>query len=523
MPAKKCSNGKWKWGQNGSCIYSSKEAAENANKNYRATATYNDYPEAATNNAKRAIKYKEENGSTCGTQVGWTRARQLANRESISRETIARMASFKRHQQHKDVPYDEGCGGIMYDAWGGTSGVEWAIKKLDQIDKEKKSEKRVTEKVKTALQNKVKEHNDDVKSSKKSWNTKVSYKTMVKVFNRGVGAYNTNPGSVRPSVKSPEQWAFARCNSFNYALKNGKFRGGKHDTDLLPSNHPVVKKMKEDKNKRAKVGTMINDGIEMPLFTTKKEATDMAKEMGGSGFHEHTLDGQTVYMPFKSHEDIMNVMNKKNNKIDFMEKRIFNIETRIEQSDEGVDVVVGHASVYDSRSNNLGGFYEYIEKGAFTEELINKSDVRALINHDPNLILARNTSGTLRLDADEKGLKYEFDMPNTTYGKDLAISMKRGDITQSSFAFTVAEDDWSTDDSGNNIRTIKKIDRLYDVSPVTYPAYNMAESDLVVAKRGLEQYKQSLVEDIEEIIEEKENNLVRNSLISLNIELKKRK
>ena len=114
-------------------------------------------------------------------------------------------------------------------------------------------------------------------------------------------------------------------------------------------------------------------------------------------------------------------------------------------------------------------------------------------------------------------------MPNTTYGKDLAISMKRGDITQSSFAFTVAEDDWSTDDSGNNIRTIKKIDRLYDVSPVTYPAYNMAESDLVVAKRGLEQYKQSLVEDIEEIIEEKENNLVRNSLISLNIELKKRK
>jgi hypothetical protein len=98
--------------------------------------TYADYPKSATENAKRAIKYKEENGSSCGTNVGWTRARQLANREPLSRETIARMASFKRHQQHKDVPYDEGCGGIMWDAWGGTEGVEWAIRKLKQIDGE---------------------------------------------------------------------------------------------------------------------------------------------------------------------------------------------------------------------------------------------------------------------------------------------------------------------------------------------------------------------------------------------------
>ncbi len=97
--------------------------------------SYNDYPDSASNNAKKAIKYKEENGSSCGTRVGWTRAGQLARKENISRDTIARMASFKRHQQHKDVPYSEGCGGLMYDAWGGTSGVEWAINKLKQIDK----------------------------------------------------------------------------------------------------------------------------------------------------------------------------------------------------------------------------------------------------------------------------------------------------------------------------------------------------------------------------------------------------
>ena len=97
--------------------------------------SYSDYPQAATNNAKRAIKWKKENGSSCGTKVGWTRANQLANRKPISRDTIARMASFKRHQQHKDVPYSEGCGGIMWDAWGGASGINWAINKLKQIDK----------------------------------------------------------------------------------------------------------------------------------------------------------------------------------------------------------------------------------------------------------------------------------------------------------------------------------------------------------------------------------------------------
>lgn len=98
--------------------------------------SYTDYPQGATNNAKRAIKYKEENGSTCGTRVGWTRANQLANRKPITRDTVARMASFKRHQQHKDVPYSEGCGGIMWDAWGGSSGINWAISKLKEIDGE---------------------------------------------------------------------------------------------------------------------------------------------------------------------------------------------------------------------------------------------------------------------------------------------------------------------------------------------------------------------------------------------------
>ena len=139
MPVIKCSNGKWKVGQS-ACIYDTREQAVKVWQAILASGkyeeTYNDYPESASNNAKRALKWAEENGwGECGTAVGKARANQLANKENISRDTIARMASFKRHQQNKDVPYSEGCGGLVWDAWGGTSGIEWAINKLKQIDK----------------------------------------------------------------------------------------------------------------------------------------------------------------------------------------------------------------------------------------------------------------------------------------------------------------------------------------------------------------------------------------------------
>jgi hypothetical protein len=143
MPVKKCILGGepgYKWGDQGKC-YIGKDAKEKAYNQGIAIgeyelASYNDYPQAASNNAKRALKWVEENGwGDCGEATGKARANQLANRENISRDTIARMASFKRHQQHKDVPYSEGCGGLMWDAWGGDAGIEWAQRKLDEIDK----------------------------------------------------------------------------------------------------------------------------------------------------------------------------------------------------------------------------------------------------------------------------------------------------------------------------------------------------------------------------------------------------
>lgn len=99
--------------------------------------SYNDYPEAAVNNAKRALKWAEENGwGSCGEATGKLRANQIANKENLTRETLARISGFRRHQQHKDVKYGEGCGGLMWDAWGGDAMIDWAERKLKQIDRQ---------------------------------------------------------------------------------------------------------------------------------------------------------------------------------------------------------------------------------------------------------------------------------------------------------------------------------------------------------------------------------------------------
>ena len=140
MPVFKCnSNQKWRVG-NSDCIYETKADAEKVWKALLAQGiyaedSYNDYPKAASANAQRALDYAKENGwGSCLEATGKIRANQLANGEKISRDTIARMSSFKRHQQHKNVPYSEGCGGLAWDSWGGDEGIEWAARKLEQID-----------------------------------------------------------------------------------------------------------------------------------------------------------------------------------------------------------------------------------------------------------------------------------------------------------------------------------------------------------------------------------------------------
>jgi len=256
---------------------------------------FNDYPESAVNNAKRALKWADENGwGSCGTPVGKQRANQIASREKLSLDTVKRVYSFlSRHAQNADVPYDEGCGGLMYDAWGGKSMLPWARKTI----------------------NKMEEKNNN------------------------------------------------------------------HEAEL-----------------RAQYG----DDVELRTSEVRAAGDDSL-------------------------------------------------------------IVEGYASNFDVEYD-LGYFKESVARGAFDDVL--GDDVRFLLNHT-GAPLARTTNGTLELTVDETGLRYRAALADTQDGRDLYKLIKRGDITQSSFAFTIDADEWSEDRS---TRTITKLGRLIDVSSVTYPA-----------------------------------------------------
>ena len=260
-----------------------------------ARMAFNDYPESAVNNAKRALKWADENGwGSCGTPVGKSRANSIAKREKLSLDTVKRVYSFlSRHAQNADVPYDEGCGGLMYDAWGGKSMLPWARKTI----------------------NKMEEKNNN------------------------------------------------------------------HEAEL-----------------RAQYG----EDVELRTAEVRAAGDDSL-------------------------------------------------------------IVEGYASNFEVEYD-LGYFKESVARGAFDDVL--GDDVRFLLNHT-GAPLARTTNGTLELTVDETGLRYRAALADTQDGRDLYKLIKRGDITQSSFAFTIDSDEWSEDRS---TRTITKIGRLLDTSAVTYPA-----------------------------------------------------
>jgi HK97 family phage prohead protease len=169
------------------------------------------------------------------------------------------------------------------------------------------------------------------------------------------------------------------------------------------------------------------------------------------------------------------------------------VELRVgEDGDE--NFIEGHAAVFDSWSETLGGifpFKEKVRKGAFVDSL-GQDDIRALFNHDPNYVLGRNKAGTLHLTEDERGLLVKISPPNTTWAKDLRTSIERGDINQMSIGFVVEDDEWRYED-GYDVRELKKV-KLYDVSPVTFPAYTATD----VGVRAMESYNEYRAKQAEE-------------------------
>lgn len=154
-----------------------------------------------------------------------------------------------------------------------------------------------------------------------------------------------------------------------------------------------------------------------------------------------------------------------------MERRyVRGIEVREAKPDSGsIGTLVGYAAVFNERSLDLGGFTEIVLPGAFTESLKRGDDVRALIGHDPRLIVGRRSAETLRIEEDAKGLRYEIDLPDTTAGRDVLESVKRRDLDGSSFGFRTVKDDWKRLD-GVYVRELIEAE-VVDVGPVTYPAY----------------------------------------------------
>ena len=224
--------------------------------------------DAMASAAKRGLEMRKE-FNRGGTEVGVARAVQLVNKERLSPRTVRRMHSFfSRHEVDKRAEGfrqgEEGypsAGKIAWLLWGGDSGQTWARRTVARLDKERdakfeieaimlpccddcdplpygEEKAEVSEKVKDALRGKVKEHNDKHGDKK---GKRVTLRMLAAVFRRGVGAYRTNPESVRRNVSGPDQWAYARVNAFLYAVRRGRFRSGKFDLDLLPSGHPLKK------------------------------------------------------------------------------------------------------------------------------------------------------------------------------------------------------------------------------------------------------------------------------------------
>jgi HK97 family phage prohead protease len=308
---------------------------------------YSNYPQSATNAAKKALQHKEDNGSQCGTSVGWSRAKQLSSRDALSDDEVIRTYSFlsraKVYDQGKYFNEDDNeiCGSIMYDAWGGSTMLPWAERTANKIMDER-----------------------------------------------------------------------------------------------------------------------------------SKEET--------------------------------------------MEKRSINFELRAKPESR---TIFGTATVFNS-SYDMGWYDEEMSSDSLNEA--DMKDVVALFNHDMNMVLARTSSGTLKLNVTGNAMEYEFEAPNTTLGNDLLEMVKRGDVYQSSFAFTVEAEDWQERSGMKPKRVIRSIKKVYDVSPVTYPA----NPDTMVAKRGYDATKQ-IDEDLQKVIDisvESEiniqNELRRNALHLLKLKTK---
>jgi uncharacterized protein len=171
-----------------------------------------------------------------------------------------------------------------------------------------------------------------------------------------------------------------------------------------------------------------------------------------------------------------------------IERRFVAHGLMVEQRADGkMPMLKGYAAVFNLPSVELWGFYEQIAPGAFADSIAAGDEVKALWNHDPNWVMASSGNGTLRLKEDDRGLAVEFDPLDTPIMRGFVASIERGDVSQMSFAMRTLEDKWDIDEEERYKRTVLKA-KLYDVSPVAYPAYPQTEIGLRSAGQTVDTY-----------------------------------
>jgi HK97 family phage prohead protease len=296
------------------------------------------------------------------------------------------------------------------------------------------------------LKDKADEHNEEVGdvASKRT-----TAGTLKKVYDRGIGAYRTNPSSVRPSVTSASQWAFGRVNSFLYALRNGKFRSGKHDTDLLPKGHPMSSKKAEQVKQP-----------QLAYFRTEEEAEEYADFLGCRGTHRHEgPDGEPYFMACSTHERNVELEEMRQGKMQSFKYK--GIPAEVKDIDRKQGIVTG----YFAQFGNVDSDMDVIKPGAFTKTIaengpMGKNRIMHLYQHDINKPLGK----PYEVKEDSFGLYFESQIIGTSYGEDVLKLYEAGVINEHSIGFKTVK---STPKEGFN--EIEEV-MLYEGSTVTFGA-----------------------------------------------------
>jgi HK97 family phage prohead protease len=378
----------------------------------------------------------------------------------------------------------------------------------------------LSDNTKTALRNKVKEHNDKMEEENKPAYTRATYGQLAAVYRRGAGAFSTShrPGMTRA------QWAMARVNAYLFLLANGRPENENYvtDNDLLPEDHPKSTRSIEDRQVNldppAYMRASARRGLEWYadgkggsglVERTIREARAMAagdvsadkwvriaawiaRHIGdldspaanpqsedfpspgvvamalwGGGTSRRSAQRAQTYA-----EGVVTRLEAEGERHNMkQETRNFDADFEFRAETDGM-TLIGYAAKFNSPSEDLGGFVETIEAGAFRKSLRSRNDVKLLVNHDTGRVLASTRAGTMKLYEDEVGLRVEASLPNTTDGRDMAELLKRGDLNKMSFGFVVMKDSWNDEMTQRILKSV----RLLETSIVSFPAYMATEA-----------------------------------------------